>query len=219
MSPCTSNRVVIPGLVPGTHTHGRIRQNTDLGVYGMAGTSPAMTIKEAVWKEPLAVGPDDRFADQLAVGQGVEGGAPVGQGVFGVHARADLALFGELPDGGVVLRPLLRELAAVFAGADADHRETLDERDVDRQHGQAAGGEADGEDAAAEGDAAEALVGDVAAHGIVDHVGALAAGEALDPLAEAPGDVDRGLGCVFAGNDRELRVAGRAPDPLASPHL
>src|SRR3569833_1958855 len=143
--------------------------------------------------EGLKVRPNDNLTDHLAVGQGVEGGTPVGQRVFGVDAGLHLALLGELPDGLVVFAALFGELAAELAGAHADHRETLDQRDVDRQHRQAAGGEADGEDAAAEGDAADALVEDVAAYGIVDHVRALAAGQLFHPLAEAKYDVDGGV--------------------------
>ena len=51
--------------------------------------------------------------------------------------------------------------------------------------------------AAVEGDAAHALVEDVAADRVVDHVGAAPAGDLLHPLAEAAGDVDGGVGRVF----------------------
>src|SRR3954463_7230564 len=74
----------------------------------------------------LEVGSDDGLADHLALGQRIEGRPPVVQWIFGIDAGAHLALFGELPDGVVVLATLGGELAAVFAGPDPDHREALD---------------------------------------------------------------------------------------------
>ena len=103
---------------------------------------------------------------------------------LGVHARADLALVGQVPDRLGVLAALFGELAAVLAGAHAHDREALDQRHVDRDGRDAAGGEADHQEAAVEGDAAHALVEHVAADRVVDHVRAAPAGELLDPLAE-----------------------------------
>ena len=76
-----------------------------------------------------------------AMGQGIEGRAPVVKRKLAIDARFHPV--GQGPDGGLVLAALLGEPAAVFSGAHAHHREALDERQVDRQRRQAAGGEAD----------------------------------------------------------------------------
>src|ERR1700722_6531899 len=117
-----------------------------------------------------SLGNNNGLADHLAVGERVEGGAPVGERIFLVDARLQPALLGQLPDRGAVLAAALGELASVLAGPYAHHREALDQRHVDRDGRDAAGCEPHDQQAPVEGDAAHALVEHVAAHRVIDHV-------------------------------------------------
>src|SRR5258706_2018898 len=78
-------------------------------------------------QQPVS-GHDHALAHDLAVGQGIEGGAPVVEEVLAVDAGPDPALRGQGPDRLLVLAAFFGELAAVFAGAHPHHREALDQR-------------------------------------------------------------------------------------------
>src|SRR6185312_4912031 len=70
-------------------------------------------------------GNDHRLADDLAAGERIERGAPVGERIFLVDPGLQLALFGQFPDRRLVLAAALGELAAVLAGPHAHHGEAL----------------------------------------------------------------------------------------------
>ncbi len=95
------------------------------------------------------------------------------------------------------------------------------ERVVRRRVGDPAAGEADHEDPALERDALARPVERVAAHGVVDHVGAAAVGQALHRVDEVVGEVvDHDIGTEVAtdlhllgtARRREHARSGRAPE-------
>lgn len=98
----------------------------------------------------------------------------------------------------------------------ADHRRALEQGQVHRQLGDAAAGEADHQQAAVPGDGADGFVEQVAPHRVVDHVGALAAGQFLDLLLQAAGAVvDQQVGAGGLGHFQLLVTAGGGDDPRA----
>ena len=108
-----------------------------------------------------------------------------------------------------------------LAGAYADYRDVLDQDQVYRRPGPAAAGKADGEDAPAPVDAAHRFVEYIAAHRVVDQVGAAAAGDFLHLVAKAAEGTVR-LRVVDDGirptglDDRKLVVATPGADDVGA---
>ncbi len=95
----------------------------------------------------------------------------------------------------------------------ADHRGALEQDQVDGQFRNAAAGEADDQQAAVPGDAADGLVEKVAADRVVDHVGAVAIGEAFDFVLEAGfAVVDQFVRACVSGDFEFLGAAGGGDD-------
>ena len=67
---------------------------------------------------------------------------------------------------------------------------------------------------AVEGDAANAFVKDVAADGIINHIGAAAVGDFLDLFTKAAADIDNGVGVVLPSDHRQLLIGGGGGDHL-----
>ena len=96
---------------------------------------------------------------------------------------------------GVILRLALRERTPEHP----HDRSAFEQGQVDRQFGNAAAGEAHDQQASVPGDGADGLVEEIAADRVVDHVCAVAVGEAFDFILEVGvGVVDEFVGtCVF----------------------
>src|SRR5258708_14328535 len=96
----------------------------------------------------------------------------------------------------------LRLAAREIAPEHAHHRSALQEREVQRQLGDLAGGEADHEQPSAPGDGAERRFAVGAADRVVDDVDSAPLGKAFDALAQ-----------IFAGAVDGRAAAVLAPDP------
>src|SRR6267378_4793015 len=113
----------------------------------------------------------------------------------------------------------LRLAAREIAPEHAHHRSALEEREVQRQLGDLAGGEADHEQPSAPGDGAERRLAVGAADRVVDDVNPLSPGQAFDALAKIFGGVvDGRVGAVLAAH-RELLVARGAGDDARAERL
>jgi acyl-CoA dehydrogenase len=150
------------------------------------------------------------------------GGDPVGHPVHGLgrvlqrHAFADQGADGALGDQlgqlPVAFVDGLRVAVVVQAPVQPEDAVVLHQRVVQPGGGHGAAGEADDQDAALEGDALDRFGVGVAAHRVVHHIGAAAAGGLLDDghdvLAAA---VDHHIAALLPGDPGLLRAAGH-PD-------
>ena len=107
-----------------------------------------------------------------------------------MNVRSCPPLCGEAPDRVDVFAAAFRKTPAVFAGANADDGEALDQRNVGCDVGDPPRREADDQEAAVEGNAPGRLVEDVTADRIEDDVGTASVRQCLDLFAEAIVDVD-----------------------------
>ncbi|MNJ53209.1 hypothetical protein D3C77_485890 [compost metagenome] len=97
-----------------------------------------------------------------------------------------------------------------------EHRRTLEQRQVHRQLGDASAGKPDHQQPAIPGDTAHRLVKQVATHRVVDHIGAIAAGQAFDLVLEAGfAVVDQLVGTGSLGHGQLLGTAGCGNHPRA----
>src|SRR5205085_12595283 len=132
------------------------------------------------------------------------------------HMRSQLAFAvpaAELLDArSEALRLAPREVAP----EDADDRCAFEKREIERQLGKLAGGEADDQEPAAPGERAERGLAVRPADRVVDHVDAAPLGERLDPLAQIlDGIVDRRICAVLAAHGELLLARGAGDDARA----
>src|SRR5258705_6147455 len=118
----SNSRVVMPGSSASPMAF-RVRATTRPATFSFSSSSSLPMVMGV----SSQIRSDDGLADHLAVGEGIEGCAPLVERIFRVDAGLHQAGFGEGPDGFVVLAALCRELAAVLACADSHHREALDQ--------------------------------------------------------------------------------------------
>src|SRR5262249_28698662 len=90
------------------------------------------------------------------------------------YVGLDLAFFEPAKKLGKGLPQQLRPVFLVRTPVKTDDIDIFHQRDIGRDLWNASGGEADNNDAATPGYRAQAGVEDIAAHGIVDHIGASA---------------------------------------------
>src|SRR5258706_5014247 len=128
-----------------------------------------------------------------------------GKGLRYVRAQFALAIpFPELPEA---LRELARLAPREVAPEHADNRGALEQREVEGQARNVAGGEAHHQQAPAPGNGAERRLAVRAADRVIDHVCAFAAGEALHLLAQVlAGVIDGRIRAMLAAHS-ELVVA------------
>ena len=105
-----------------------------------------------------------------------------------------------------IFQALLRELTAIFTGPHAHDREALDQGHIDGNVGDAARGEADDQQSAVKANTAHALIKHIAADGIIDDIGSGAAGDGLDLLAKAAGDIEHSVGGIFGHDHGQLLI-------------
>jgi DHA2 family methylenomycin A resistance protein-like MFS transporter len=151
---------------------------------------------------------------------GVAGGQPlqalghVVQGEPVADQRPDRAVGDQLAELPVAVRDGLRVLNLVQAPVQAHDRVVLDQHVVQRGGGDRAAGEADHQDPALERDALGRSRVGLAAHGVVDNVGAAASGHLLDDLDEVlPVPVHHHVRAQGARGLRLPLAADHADDP------
>src|SRR5690606_11357681 len=156
---------------------------------GASRSSPAATEKgngppAAGHFAGLSAGLDDDLAHRLTGTEGVQCSFVLIQFEGLGHQRLELALAVPLEQLTEVVQVGLGLTGREGAPEHPDHGGPLEQRQVYRQLGTAAAGKAHHQQATLPVDAAHALIEQVASNRIIDHIGALAAGQLLALLLE-----------------------------------
>ena len=144
----------------------------------------------------LAVWANNQLSNDLSLLKHPKPLDRLGKWQLGVNVRPRFPFTDPIPNDLKIFGALLRELATVFTCPHANHRKTLDQRNICRDCSNAPAGKSDDQQSTIEVDAASAFIKDIPAHRIINNIGSPSTRQRFDLFAKSVFSVDNVVSAV-----------------------